>query len=151
MKSKLLSISVAAYNVEKYIETLIEIIICTKNKDFIEVFIVDDGGWGSTINYTIKIANGKYFKQLDGDDYYDSNGLDSLVSFLSNSSSDLVYTPFVEFEDGQFTNQKNHFLNDGFELKYDGTQYSIDECTMAFEHIAMHSCTFILDRGCVVI
>ena len=51
----------------------------------------------------------------------------------------------------QFTNQKNHFLNDGFELKYDGTQYSIDECTMAFEHIAMHSCTFILDRGCVVI
>ena len=85
MKSKILSISVAAYNVEKYIETLIEKIICTKNKDFIEVFIVDDGGsdstldiakkyaekypdiiipihkdnggWGSTINYAIKIAN----------------------------------------------------------------------------------------------
>lgn len=46
--SKILTISVAAYNVEAYIKENIESIIAAKVKDDIEIFVVDDGGKDGT-------------------------------------------------------------------------------------------------------
>ena len=98
--SKILTISVAAYNVENYISNTLESLL-VDDIDDIEILVEDDGGidntanivkeyeekypnvvklihkenggYGSTINKSLEIATGKYFKQLDGDDWYDSN------------------------------------------------------------------------------
>ena len=124
---KLLSVSIAAYNVEKYIRETLDSFI-TESMDKIEVLIVDDGGsdgtveiaeeyenrypntfrlirkenggWGSTVNSGIDHAHGKYFKLLDGDDYFDKDGLEKLLSYLSQVDTDLIYTYYRIFQDG---------------------------------------------------
>ena len=99
MDTKILTISIAAYNVEKYLRQTLDSLVMEKELlEKIEVLIVDDGskdetkkiakeyeqkyensffclskengGYGSTINHALKHAKGKYFKLLDGDDWY---------------------------------------------------------------------------------
>ena len=117
---KILTISIAAYNVEQYIEQALDSLIDERIIDDLEIFVVDDGGkdktleiakryaekypnsifpihkenggYGSTINTSIKLATGKYFKQLDGDDWFDKDGLYELVEFLKNADTDVVCT-----------------------------------------------------------
>lgn len=124
---KLLTISIAAYNVESTLEDALSPFCECENKDKLEVLIIDDGskdetaeigkeyerqhpdifrviskkngGWGSTLNVGIQEGKGRYFKQLDGDDYFSSKNLDELIGLLSHIDADLVYTPFVTFED----------------------------------------------------
>lgn len=121
---KLLTISIAAYNVEKYIRNTIESLII-EDMDALEILVQDDGGtdrtaeivyeyqgkypdsirlvnkenggYGSTINASIKMASGKYFKQLDGDDWYETENLSKLVEVLRKTDVDLIYTPFCDF------------------------------------------------------
>lgn len=121
---KLLTISIAAYNAEPYLEKCLDSLLIS-NMDRIEVLIENDGskdntaaigqryeekypgvfrvvnkengGYGSTINKSIQLAQGKYFKQLDADDWYDTKNLEQLVSALEEIEADCVYTPFVEY------------------------------------------------------
>lgn len=123
--NKILTISVAAYNVEQYLEQLIESIVSSKYLDFIELLIINDGSsdrtlsiankyteefsnsvfvvdkengnYGSTVNTSLSIATGKYFKLLDGDDFYDSVELDKLIEKLFTIDIDLVITPYTQF------------------------------------------------------
>ena len=125
--SKILTISVAAYNVEAYIKENIESIVAAKVKDDIEIFVVDDGGkdgtyeiaedyknlypgivhavhkenggYGSVQNYSIAHATGKYFKILDGDDWMDTEGLTKLVEYLNASDVDAVVTNYYKGPD----------------------------------------------------
>ena len=125
--NKLLTISVAAYNVERYIRETIDSLCIPEILDELEVFIIDDGGkdstyeiakgyekrypdsfhavhkdnggWGSTVNYSIKHATGKYFRLLDGDDYFDRGGLIGLIKILSEVDADVVYTGYRRFDD----------------------------------------------------
>ena len=134
---KILSISIAAYNVEKYIEQALESIIQSGVIDDIEVFVVDDGGtdktyqiaqqyqekypesifavhktnggYGSTVNYSISTAHGKYFKLLDGDDWFDSKGLSALVQKLKSIDSDLVITKYYKGYDKDHLVEENYF------------------------------------------
>ena len=124
---KVLTVSVAAYNVESTLEDALKPFTKCEYKDVLEVLIIDDGstddtsiigkryqskypsifrliskkngGWGSTLNTGIENGTGKYFKQLDGDDYFSAKNLDYLLRFLISTHADLVYTPFVTFED----------------------------------------------------
>lgn len=117
---KILTISIAAYNVEQYIEQALDSLIDERIIDDLEIFVVDDGGtdktleiakryaekypqsifpihkenggYGSTVNYSIEHASGKYIKLLDGDDWFDTNGLAVLVEALKTISSDVVIT-----------------------------------------------------------
>lgn len=125
--NKLLSVSVAAYNVEATLREALDPFLACVNKEKLDVIIVDDGskdettkiareyvekapsifrliqkengGWGSTLNSGIKASTGKYFKQLDGDDYFSVENLDDFLSFLETSTADMVYSPFVTFDD----------------------------------------------------
>ena len=125
--SKILTISIAAYNVEKYIRETLDSLCVDEVIDDLEVFVVDDGGkdrtfeianeyaakyphsifpihkenggWGSTVNYSIEHATGKYFRLLDGDDYFDKDGLRKLIEKLKNVDSDVVYTSYRRFDD----------------------------------------------------
>ena len=123
-KEKILTISVAAYNVEKYLKNTLDSLIVPEVIDDIEVLVVDDGGidnsliiskeyaakypntfkaihkenggYGSTVNYSIEHATGKYFKLLDGDDWFDKEGLIKLVNLLKEIDVDAVFTQFIK-------------------------------------------------------
>ena len=124
---KILTISIAAYNVESYIKENIESILLSKAKNDIEIFVVDDGGndktyeiaksyeeqypnivhaihkenggYGSVQNFCIEHATGKYFKILDGDDWMDTDGLTKLIEYLKTSNMDVVVTNYYKGTD----------------------------------------------------
>lgn len=124
---KTLSISIAAYNIERFIDNTLrnlceddiiddlEIIIVNdgskdntlvranmykeKYPDSIRIINKDNGGYGSTINASLMVATGKYFKLLDGDDWYDYGSLKKIITFLKDSDVDLVVTPHVQVID----------------------------------------------------
>ena len=107
---KILSISIAAYNIEKYICSTIESLINKDVIDKMEILIVSDGstdntvkigkeyekkypgsirviekkngGWGSTVNTGIINAKGKYFKLIDGDDQAMTENLTEFIQYL---------------------------------------------------------------------
>ncbi|MDG2943169.1 glycosyltransferase family 2 protein [Exercitatus varius] len=115
---KILTISIAAYNVENYIKETLDSLVASKYINELEIFVVDDGGkdntlsiaqqyaekfpdsifpihkenggYGSTVNYSMKHATGKYFKLLDGDDWFNTQGLDSLIDILKLSTTDVI-------------------------------------------------------------
>lgn len=123
--SKLLSIIIPSYNVEKYIRQTIETLtgISEINKR-IEVIVINDGskdktseiaheyerkypetvkvvdkvngGHGSGINVGIEMAEGKYIKVVDGDDYVKSSGLQSFIEYLEclRTEVDLIINPY---------------------------------------------------------
>ena len=128
---KLLTVSIAAYNVEKYLEKALTSMVCSPTAmEKLEVIIEDDGstdetlgiakeyeklypdvyraihkengGYGSTINNSIALAKGKYFKQLDGDDWFDTENLEQFLNWLSTVDSDFVISPYYNcFESGK--------------------------------------------------
>ena len=128
---KLLTISIAAYNVEHFLHnTLSSLVVEKLLMELLEIIVQDDGshdktlqiaedfqqrfpksiivnhcgngGYGATINRSIKMATGKYFKQLDGDDWFDTNNLKDFILYLKNIDADFIITPYYEcFEDGR--------------------------------------------------
>lgn len=124
---KILTVSIAAYNVEETLEEALQPFVTCRHKEALDVLIIDDGskdrtaaiaakyeakdpdvfrlvrkengGWGSTLNAGMKLARGRYFKQLDGDDYFSKENLDGYLAFLADCSADMVYTPFLTFDD----------------------------------------------------
>lgn len=132
MDGKVLTISIAAYNVASYLrKTLDSILVDDETLSKIEVLIEDDGskdstaligteyekkypqsikliskkngGYGSTINESIKIAEGRYFKQLDGDDWYKTENLSEFVRYLEGCKADVVLSPFFEVREPNMT------------------------------------------------
>jgi len=121
---KTLTISVAAYNVERTLEKTLSSFDDPRVYDDLEVLIIDDGskdntkkiakkyarkvpntfkyipkkngGHGSTINKGIELASGKYFKVVDGDDWVDTESLVSFIQELKKQDSDLVLTNHTE-------------------------------------------------------
>lgn len=123
---KVLTISIAAYNVEKYLEKCLSSFVIEEVLDDIEVLIIDDGskdntaqiarkyegkykgtfrliqkengGHGSTVNRGMQEAAGKYFKTVDGDDWVDKEGFVELVSYLKTAEEDLIVTDYWQVE-----------------------------------------------------
>ena len=124
---KILSISIAAYNVAECIEHALNSLIGEKDLlKKLEIIIVNDGskdrtseiahgyasqfpesvvvidkangGYGSTINASLAIAKGKYYKLLDGDDWYCTDNLRGFISFLEKTSADLIVTPYYQIK-----------------------------------------------------
>lgn len=117
---KILSISVAAYNLEKFIEQNLKSFVNTKYRNDIEVLVIDDeskdktpqiiehyqrkypntiklirqknAGPGSTINTALDNATGKYFRTVDGDDWVNSENLDKLIEVLKGTDVDMIIT-----------------------------------------------------------
>ena len=124
MAEKILTVSIAAYNVEKYLAGALESCAGPSVLEDLEVLIVNDGstdgtsaiahgfeqrypgtfrvidkengGYGSTVNTSMPEAKGKYFRLLDGDDWFDSEGLERLVAFLKTCEADAVMTGRIE-------------------------------------------------------
>lgn len=168
-QNKVLTISVAAYNVEDFIEECLQSFVIEDIMDQLEVLVIDDGssdhtvalarkyeeqypstfriitkqngGHGSTVNRGMKEATGAFFKTVDGDDWVEKEGLRSLVHYLGHCQTkpDIVVTDY-------------HWVDwhDGKVLRtittdFDGKQY---ETLYDFRDIAakvylnMHAVTF---------
>ena len=162
---KILTLSIAGYNVEKYIRQTLDS-ICCKNISKLEVFVVDDGGndktldiakeysekypgciipvhkenggWGSTVNYSIAHATGKYFKLLDGDDLFTTENLDKFIEYLESVDADVIYTPYSRFDDESGKRLKDFNISDQFD-KNDA--YSIRKTDIE-KGLEMHSLSF---------
>ena len=116
--SKLLSVSVAAYNVQETLQQALDSFLDSEILPLVQVIVVDDGshddtaaiaqqyvqahpetfvlvqkingGYGSTINASLDLACGTYFRVLDGDDWFDTKELKKLLSFLDTAREDVV-------------------------------------------------------------
>ena len=121
---KLLSISIAAYNVESTIEECLDSFLSCRHLEDLELLVVNDGsqdrtveivseyvkkypesirlinkengGHGSTINAALAAATGEFFRVIDGDDWVDSADLDALCDCLAKTSADLVIDDYRE-------------------------------------------------------
>ena len=148
--NKILTISIAAYNVENFIKKALDSLLGVNNAKDIEILVEDDGGtdntanivkeyeekypdivklihkenggYGSTINKSIELAQGKYFKQLDGYDWYDSENFKKFLKILRNTDADVVYTPYKEFYEN-----RNEYVFKDFLEKISEKEYKVEE------------------------
>lgn len=139
---KTLSISVAAYNMEKLLHQNLDSFVNSAVRDDIEVLVINDGskdstpdiaaeyerkypgtvrlinqenaGPGSTVNRGIENATGKYFRMVDADDWVD-NGIEALVNALKSADADMVVTNYTCVDDktGEKSFVKINGLRDG--------------------------------------
>lgn len=163
--NKILSVSIAAYNVESVIPTCLDSFTQAKCLDDIEVLVVNDGskdhtvdvvngyvekypqsiilidkpngGHGSTINAALNRATGKYFKVVDGDDWVDPEALDSLVEFLKTTDVDLVLNNYMSVYPDH---KKLEDIVGEYELN---KVYDFDK-NLQVPYIPMHSTTVLL-------
>lgn len=119
--NKILTIAICAYNMEKYICNCLDSCLINSIED-IEVLVLNDGstdrtaeivkeyqnkypesiflinkpngGWGSNLNMAVTIATGKYFKNLDADDWYERDNLQKLVEFMKTTEVDFIATKY---------------------------------------------------------
>lgn len=159
---KILSVSVAAYNMEKLIRQNLDSFVCSKYKDEIEVLVVNDGsrdstadivreyqqkypetvrlidqpnaGPGSTVNRGIENACGKYFRMVDADDWV-GDGFDKYVETLKNTDADMVVSDYICVDDVTGARQRRSFdLEQGRVLDFDSICRDLS--------LEMHAVTF---------
>ena len=179
--SKILSITIPSYNVEKTLETTLNSLICPEIIDDIEIIIVNDGskdntleiankyqtqyknsivvidkengGHGSTINAGLKIATGKYFKVIDGDDWVDSNAFVLFIDELKKFNADLIFNPYTKVYTDSNTNEtvdvkisyRNTILNIKDVINQIGDYYQMHSLTFKTNSIKNK---FIIDEHC---
>lgn len=161
MREKLLTFSIAAYNIEKYIDKLMNSLLVPEILDAIEILVVNDGskdqtavmakqyekiypdtvrlidkengGHGSTINKGMELARGKYFRALDGDDWVNQEALVMLVKHLETLESDMLLMDYDQcFENGQVKRVS-------FPELINGREYSIEELAEKLNYWEYHT------------
>lgn len=146
--SKILSVSVAAYKVEDYIEKTLNSCVIPEIMDRIEVIVIIDGicdstpeiaksfekkypgtfrvivkengGYGTTVNKGVDEATGKYFKLLDGDDTFDGPALTRLVNELENTDADWVISAKRLIQENDGKSKVSYPVPDNLIRKLDG-------------------------------
>ncbi|MFK3987037.1 glycosyltransferase family 2 protein [Exiguobacterium mexicanum] len=133
--SKELTIVIAAYNVEKYITKLLDVLLPQIKNRNIEVIIVNDGSTDSTEecinnfnsenlkvvnqsntglsevrNLGISLADSEYITFLDGDDFITSNYIEVVENSLEGRP-DIVSFPFY-----YYWNEKNKKISDDADI-----------------------------------
>ena len=130
MNTKILTITVPAYNAEKYLDRCLQSFLVPEILDALEVLVINDGsrdstsdiasryvnqypdtfhlinkkngGHGSGINCGIAHATGKYFKIVDADDWLNTEVLAQYIGLLRTVDTDIVASDFVCVQDGSF-------------------------------------------------
>lgn len=166
MNNKILSISIAAYNVaeclgqamislttEEDLLQQLEIIIvndgskdqtsqiahdyASRYPDSVVVIDKENGGYGSTINASLAVAKGKYYKLLDGDDWYCTENLREFLDFLNDSSADWIVSPYYEVRESE-----TKVINAHPEIKAEASDFNaieIQNHTFVMHEIAINT------------
>ena len=160
--SKVLTVAIPSYNVEKFLRTTLDSFICEEEvMKKIEVIVVDDGskdstanigreyeekypdtfktiskengGHGSAVNCGIENASGRYYKIVDGDDWVNTEDFVKLVNELENCEAEYVFTNYYEYYDDVKREKPIKFEN--FE---NGKSYTFKDMENKF-YIPMHA------------
>lgn len=133
--SKLLTVVIAAYNKEDLLPRCLDSLIVPSIMEDVEILIVNDGSkdntlfvaqqyaarypdyfiaidkpngnYGSVMNKGLSMANGKYFRTLDADDWYNTSIFEEYIEQLRQTDADLVLSERVDV--WTQTNKKQHF------------------------------------------
>lgn len=167
---KILSISVAIYNMEQYLRDCLDSLVSIGEEDLMkcEVILVNDGstdnsekialefveqypetfvliskengGHGSTFNTSIRIATGKYYKLLDADDMVDAVGLKQLIKILDDTEADIVVNSYNMID---FYSKKLISQCDTIKNVQYGKIYRVDDVMADKKNsLQMHAMTF---------
>lgn len=164
---KLLTISIAAYHVEKYLAETLQSFLVPEADECLEVLIINDGsgeeinaiareyeekyphifrlidkengGHGSTVNRGIEEAKGQYFKTVDGDDRVEREGFRELLSYLMQATEDLIITDYYRFDDK--TGEGIDIIRYEFAGKETKKTYRFEEVSDMI-YVNMHAATF---------
>lgn len=162
MHMKLLTIIIPAYNVEKYLDEAVAPYLKLDNPEKLEVLIINDGsqdhtldlaleyekhypdiikvidkengGHGSTINTGVSLAQGKYFKVVDGDDWVDQHILALFLERMEKIDSDMIATGFIIVSEETGGKEAVHIQNVEYEK-----EYKFAEICNRIDYIRMHS------------
>ncbi|NMP36969.1 MAG: glycosyltransferase family 2 protein [Clostridiales bacterium] len=167
--NKILSISVAAYNVEAYIRQALDSYVDEAILPYIEVLVTDDGskdstpdivteyekkypgsirlirqpnaGPGSTVNSGIKHATGKYFKMIDGDDWVNTSEMAGFIEFLKDCECDIVATNYCLVDNQTGQQEPQHI--DGIEYNKEYSFETLDpSLTLCMHNLAIKTSIF---------
>lgn len=165
---KLLSLAIAAYNMEAFLDQCLKSVTRSDIPDSLEVIVVNDGSkdrtseiahayqkmrpdivqvidkenghYGSCINKGLEVATGKYFRPLDADDWVDTDNLIQLLDKLSDCDADLVITEICVYRK---TGKDNIIIPKDVETDkvYDAKSFDVEktDCSSIF---AMHGMTY---------
>ena len=162
---KVLSVSVAAYNLGEMIDECLNSFVKSEAIDKVEIIITDDGsrddtairvqkyvdlypnsiklikqqnaGPGSTVNSGILHATGKYFRMVDGDDWVNTENFTEFVNYLETCESDMVVTDYE-----MFNNQNKTFMPFSYNI-IPKVNAKMDKVYLDVPHV-MHALTFKL-------
>lgn len=163
--SKVLTLCIPSYNMEKYLNRCIESLINTSIIDNLEVIIVNDGSkdntlyiancykerfpnsiividkpnghYGSCVNASLKIASGKYFRILDADDWFDSKALTHVVQRLTTLDTDVYFTKCMVQDFRKNKQVPRKYGKIIWNQLLDLNQFDVPECVLS-----MHSLTY---------
>lgn len=169
--SKLLSIIIPTYNMEALLPRCLDSLLVEGALSRIEAMVVNDGSkdnslavansykerfpdsvtvidkpngnYGSTINAALPVAQGRYVKILDSDDWFDSRALVEFLDALENAATDMVITHFNTIsEDG--SRQVTKYNVYGKEPYEYGKAYDLDSVLSDgyIRFFLMHSITY---------
>ena len=161
---KVLSVSVAAYNLGSMIEQCLDSFIQEDILERVEVLVTDDGskdntaeivaeyekkypgtfrlirqknaGPGSTVNSGLAHATGKYFRMVDGDDWVNTKEMKAYLDYLESHETDMVCTNYccVDHETGEQQKQILKVNTWGQEMALKDVAENL--------HLEMHNVTF---------
>lgn len=165
MSEKLLTVSVAAYNVEKTLRKTLDSLIVPEALDKLEVFVIDDGGtdrsleiaqeyekrypntfhaihkenggYGSTVNYSLDHATGKYFRLLDGDDWFDADNLAKLIEQLANIDVDMIINSMAIYNE-----HSNKLIQREITGNKGNGLYNFVNIELVYSELWMHNITY---------
>lgn len=129
MSNKLLTVVIASYNVEKVLKRCLDSLIVepylmenvqvliindgskdktleiaqkfeTKYPSYFYTIDKDNGNYGSVMNKALSIAEGRYFRTLDADDWYESEEYSKFIRILRDTNADLIITERYDHNEG---------------------------------------------------
>ena len=174
--NKLLTVSVACYNVEAYLRQTLDSCVVPEIMDRLEVIVVNDGsedgtagvameyvrkwpgtfmlinkengGYGSAFNASLKAASGRYFRLLDGDDWFDSDGLREFMAILEDARDDMIITRFRRvFESDGHTEERDEGENIPFVT---GTFEELPDDAWFTMHAITYRTSLLRDNGVTI-
>ena len=169
--SKLLSIIIPTYNMEALLPRCLDSILVEGALERVEAMVVNDGSkdgslavansykerfpasvtvidkpngnYGSTINAALPVAQGKYIRILDSDDWVRSDSLVSFLDALENLDTDMAITHFtiLHEEGGKELSKYNDYGKEPFDY---GKTYDLDQVLQQgyIKYFLMHGLTY---------